>query len=295
MPPSHGSPHHLPFGAPTGAPAGMPLPGGAAAVEVPRFEDRLRGVLDVAGGIALAMVIGLLCMRAGSSVFSGVGWIPVIAWESVWLVAAMLCAPLMPSGIQHDISWRSTIEGLRLDWPELVYSTWVLGLYVAWLGGLYLEPGPIGLSLAVGVAEEFIFRVLLLGWLVTKLPTAHALMVSAVVFGLAHLQELSALGLLSIAPQTAGGVVLGAVYLRTRNPIAPILAHAFWDFPYFMALGAGVRGGSTAGGMPTVLDQLPWIAFTIYGLWLVRDGIPLVGRVAPVGRGIAAHYPRQQR
>jgi len=251
--------------------------------EASRSSTGLRAALEVAGGVAFALLMGLLCMKAGSRLFTGTGWAPVIAWESVWLIAAMLCAPLMPSGIRHDISIRSTLEGLALDWPELIYAAWVLGMYVAYIGALRLDPGPVGLALAVGTAEEFIFRVLLLGWLVTKVPAPTALVVSSVVFGSAHLHEISVLGIVSVLPQTAGGMVLGAVYLRTRNPIGPILAHAFWDFPYFMALGVGVSGGGTGGGVPTVADTAPWIAFAIYGLWLVRDGVPLAGRVDPVG------------
>jgi membrane protease YdiL (CAAX protease family) len=258
----------------------MLLPAGAA-VDAPRADDPLRAILDVAGGIAFALLVGIVCMQLGSAVFQGYGWAPAIAWESVWLVAAMLCAPLMPSGVRHDISWRSTIEGLALDWPELLYATWILGAYVQYLGELRLDAGPIGLALAVGTAEEFVFRVLLLGWLVTKLPAPTALAVSALVFGCAHLHELSLLGLASVVPQTAGGFVLGAIYLRVRNPIPVILAHAYWDFPYFMALGR-VSGGSTDGGMPTIVLLAPWLAFAVYGLWLVRDGIALPGRVVPV-------------
>ncbi len=273
-------PHALP-GA-VYAPPGMLLPA-LDSTEVARTEDPVRNAVEIILGVLFASLMGLLCMRAGSSVFGGVGWAPVIGWESVWLVAAMLCSPLMPSGIRHDISWRSTIEGLGLDWPELLYATWILGIYVQYLGELRLEAGPIAMSLAVGTADELKIRVLLLGWLVTKLPAPHALALSAVVFGVAHLHELSIVGILSIVPQTAGGFVLGAVYLRTRNPLPVILAHAWWDFPYFMALGAGVSGGGTEAGMPTVLDLVPWMAFMVYGLWLVRHGIPLAGRVAPVG------------
>jgi membrane protease YdiL (CAAX protease family) len=109
------------------------------------------------------------------------------------------------------------------------------------------------------------------------------LVISSVAFGAAHLHEISIVGLLSVVPQTAGGFVLGAAYLRSRNPIGPILAHAFWDFPYFMALGIGVSGGSTEAGAPTVLELMPWIAFMIYGLWLVRPEVSMVGRVDPVG------------
>ncbi len=276
----HAHPHALP--GVSHAPAGMLLPSTATA-EAPRSDDRLRNLLDVAGGVCFALFVGLLCMRAGSLVFQGGGWVQAIAWESVFLVAAIVCSPLMPSGIRHDLSPRSLLDGLVLDWPELLYASWILGLYVQYMGELRLDAGPIALALAVGTAEEFIFRVLLLGWLVTKLPAPHALAISAVVFGAAHLHELSVLGLLSIVPQTAGGFVLGAVYLRTRNPIPVILVHAYWDFPYFMALGGGVSGGSTDAGMPTVIDLVPWMAFIVYGLWLVRHGVSLTGRVDPVG------------
>lgn len=258
----------------------MVLPAGSA-VDAPRGDLPLRTVLDVVGGVAFAFFVGLLCMRLGSNVFQGYGWTPAIAWESVWLVAAMLCAPLMPSGIRHDISWRSTLEGLALDWPELIYATWILGMYVQYLGELRIDAGPVGLALAVGTAEEFIFRVLLLGWLVTKLRAPSALAVSAAVFGLAHLHELSLLGVASVIPQTAGGFVLGAIYLRVRNPIPVILAHAYWDFPYFMALGR-ISGGSTESGMPTIAMLAPWLVFAVYGVWLVRDGVALPGRVMPV-------------
>ncbi|MCW2955915.1 MAG: Abortive infection protein [Thermoleophilia bacterium] len=261
----------------------MPLPA-HASMEVPRGLPGWRGLLDVAGGVAFATLIGLICTRAGSLFFTGGGWIPVITWESVWLVAAILCAPLMPSAIDHDISWRSTLEGLKLDWPELVYATWILGIYTAHLGMIRLDAGPIALSLSVGVAEEFIFRVLLLGWLVGRVSAPAALTISSVVFGVAHLNEFSVLGLASVIPQTAGGFVLGAVYLRTRNPIAPILAHAYWDFPYFMVIGMGVTGGSTERGMPTVLDIAPWLAFIVYGLWLVRHGVATAGRADSVVR-----------
>lgn len=285
-------PHALP--GTVHAPAGMPLPA-TTSVDAPRADDPLRNALDIAGGVAFATLIGILCMRAGSYVFTGVGWAPVIGWESVWLVAAMLCSPLMPSGIRHDISWRSTLEGLLLDWPELLYATFVLGIYVSYLGELRLEAGPIALSLAVGTAEEFIFRVLLLGWLVSRMSAPSALALSSVVFGLAHLKELSLLGVLSVVPQTAGGFVLGAVYLRTRNPLAPIIAHAWWDFPYFMAMGAGVSGGSTEAGMPSVMELVPWMGFIVYALWLVRHGVPLAGRVDPVGCRCAACRPDSHR
>lgn len=271
--------HMLASGA--GLNAGLRLPA-FGTVEVPRAQSSIRNLFDVLGGVIFALIVGVISMNVGTLIFAGSGWGVAIGWESVWLVAAIICMPLMPSGIQYDISLRSTLEGLKLDLPELIYATAILGMYVEYLGGFNLSAGPIAMALAVGSAEEFIFRVLLLGWLVTKLPAPQALVVSAVVFGAAHLQEVSILGLMSIVPQTAGGFVLGAVFLRTRNPIPIILAHAYWDWPYFMALGSSVSGGSTDAGMPTLIGTIPWIAFAIYGLWLVRYEVPMVGRLTAI-------------
>lgn len=267
---------------------GTMLPHGV--VDAPRHlghadPRRATTILDIAGGLCFATLVSFICVRVGSSLLAGgAGWGALIGWEAVWVVAAILCAPLLPTGIAHDISWRSTFDGLVLDWPELVYTVWVLGIFTAYLGGLTYSAGAIGMSLAVGTAEELLFRVLILGWLVTRVDAPRALLISAVIFGCVHLNELSLVGFMSVVPQFAGGMVLGAVYLRTRNPIGPILAHAFWDLPYFAAMGGGVSGGSAAGGMPSVASLIPWLFFTVYGLWLVRDGIPLPGRTEPVGR-----------
>lgn len=277
--------HHDPRGhallGTTHAPAGMVLPGGAV-VDAPRRDDGWRAAFDVLGGLSFAVLVSLLSIIFVGQLFRGVGWGPVIAWETVWLVAAIAASPLLPSGIRHDISWRSTLQGLLLDWPELVLATWTLAAFATFIGGLRLDAGPLGMALAVGTAEEFIFRVVILGWLVTRVSAPTALALSSVVFGAAHLHELSVLGLVSVIPQTAGGFVLGAVYLRTRNPLGPILAHAYWDYPFFMAMGAGVAGGGTEGGMMSLGQLATWLVFIVYGLWLVRYGVPLAGRVHPV-------------
>lgn len=257
-------------------------------VDVVRGGHGARLWLDVAGGLSAVILVALLSQKLVGRLFLGDGWGYVIGWESVWFIAALVCAPFMCSGIHHDISWRSTRQGLLLDWPELIYGTYVFGSFAVYMGGMHLSLAPIGMALAVGAAEEFIFRVLILGWLVTRLDVPRALLVSSLLFGAAHLHELSIVGLLSVVPQTAGGLILGAIYLRTRNPLGPILAHAYWDLPYFLLLGAGVSGGGTEGGMPSVLSLLPWIGFGIYGLWLVRDGVPAAGRLTPLSAPVTA-------
>lgn len=260
----------------------------ALPIEQRRPATGTRQLLDVAGGVCAAVLISLVCMRIGSMLFRGAGWPAAIAWESVWLLAALAAAPLLPRGVAHEISWRTTRDGIVLDWPELILATWTLVTMSIYIGGFELRLAPLAMSLAVGVAEEFMFRVLLVGWLVTRVSVPAAVIVGGAVFGLAHLHELSIVGLLSVLPQTAGGVILGAIYLRTRNPLGPILVHAFWDYPFFMALGVSVSGGSPSDGMQSVAQVAPWIGFMVYGLWLVRHGTSAAGRVDPVSYAAAS-------
>lgn len=255
-------------------------------------QSGARAFLDVAGGILFAVLVSLCMIRVTQGLFMGAGWGASIGWESVWILATIACAPLLPSGIIHDVTRSSTIRGLALDWPELVFSLYTL-IEVLRYGINSGVLGPLGLALAVGTAEEFLFRVLILGWLVTRMRPERALLVSAVIFGLAHLQSPSLVGLLSIAPQTSGGVVLGAIYLRTRNPLGPILGHAAWDFPIFLGFGLGVSGGSTEAGMPSVLSLMPWIALTIYGLFLIRHGVGIPGRAPRDRQNIGQLGPAQ--
>jgi membrane protease YdiL (CAAX protease family) len=240
-------------------------------------QPRLRAIADVIGGVVFAFFVSLCMIRVTTGLFEGAGWGAQISWESVWILACLACAPFLPSGVRHVVTLKSLIKGMSFDWPELAYSTYIFaevldyGVRVGFIG-------PLGLALAVGTAEEFLFRVLLLGWLVTRVRTEWALLVSSVVFGCAHLHQISLLGLLSVAPQFSGGMVLGAVYLRSRNPLANILCHASWDFPLFCAYGLGVSGGGTEGGMPSIQSLLPWIALACYGLWLVRPSVDVPGR-----------------
>lgn len=257
-------------------PDGRPL--WHAAIDVPNFVEQPRrtAIVDVVGGVIFAVLISLCMIRVSAGLFVGATWASSIGWESVWICACLVAAPMLPSGIVPNRSLSSLLRGLSLDWPELSYAAYMLIAAIS-MGMPHGITGPFGLALAVGTAEEMLFRVLILGWLVTRVRPEYALMISAMIFGLAHLQEPSIIGLLSILPQTAGGVILGAMYLRSRNVLSCILAHAAWDFPIFLAYGL-VSGGSTEAGMPSVTSLLPWIALAIYGLYLVRDGVELPGR-----------------
>jgi membrane protease YdiL (CAAX protease family) len=263
----------------------MPVIGGSAGGQ--RLHGEVRGLharrphhhvwFDVAGGIAFAFVVGVVMMNVASMLSSWQSWSGGIGWETVWLVVALLCVPLMPSAVNHRITWNTTILGVALDWPEMVIACTILYTNLTTVGLPHGIAGPLGFSIAVGAAEEMIFRVLLLGWLATKIKPESAVLVSAAVFGLVHLQELSLVGAMNCTSQFAGGVVFGAIYLRTANPLGPIIGHAFWDFSIFVGWGL-VSGGSTEYGMPTVAELWFPIVIAVYGMWLIRPSVPCVGR-----------------
>ena len=75
-------------------------------------------------------------------------------------------------------------------------------------------------AVAAPLFEEFLFRGFLLPSLTRYLPTWGAIGVSALVFGVAHLS------LSEIVPLTTLGIILGIVYVRTRNLLAPMLLHS---------------------------------------------------------------------
>jgi membrane protease YdiL (CAAX protease family) len=101
-------------------------------------------------------------------------------------------------------------------------------------GGVF---GYLGLAFAfacfVAVAEEILFRGLLFRILEEGLGSWLALAISAVLFGMVHLENFDDPTLLSVASQTAGGVGLAAAYMLTRKLWLPIGIHLGWDFVIF--------------------------------------------------------------
>lgn len=121
------------------------------------------------------------------------------------------------------------------------------------------------LCLSVGLYEETLFRVLLLGGLLsgrgsTRNGVVTAVLVSSVVFGAAHVALVGELDpltlvqmLLKTAQTTCIALVLGTVYVRTRSFLGVVAIHSLADF-FPMALLAVIGelddslGGYVSGG-----------------------------------------------
>ena len=81
------------------------------------------------------------------------------------------------------------------------------------------------LSLLAGLGEEWLFRGLIQGGTAPHLGTTWGLALGAIIFGLAH-----SLSLTYALAATIMGVILGMMYQWTGGLLAPVVAHALYDF-----------------------------------------------------------------
>jgi uncharacterized protein len=85
-------------------------------------------------------------------------------------------------------------------------------------------------AIAAPLFEEVLFRGFLLPSLTRYFSVWGAIFVSALLFAIAHLS------LSEILPLSALGVVLGVVYTRSRNLLAPMLLHSLWNSGTLLSL-----------------------------------------------------------
>ena len=78
-------------------------------------------------------------------------------------------------------------------------------------------------AIAAPLFEEFLFRGFFLPSLTRYMPVWGAIIVSSLLFAVAHLS------LSEVLPLTTLAIVLAVVYTRTRNLLAPMLLHSLWN------------------------------------------------------------------
>ncbi|BAZ11286.1 abortive infection protein [Calothrix sp. NIES-4071] len=78
-------------------------------------------------------------------------------------------------------------------------------------------------AIAAPLFEEFLFRGFLLPSLTRYMPVWASILVSSFIFAAAHLS------LSEILPLTSLGIILGVVYTRSRNLLAPMMLHSLWN------------------------------------------------------------------
>ena len=85
-------------------------------------------------------------------------------------------------------------------------------------------------AIFAGFAEELLFRGILFRWIEEFAGTWVALIVTAGLFGLVHIENPNATWFSSFAIAVEAGLLLGGAYMLTRSLWAPIGLHAAWNF-----------------------------------------------------------------
>jgi len=100
---------------------------------------------------------------------------------------------------------------------------------------------PLADLLMVGLAEEIVFRGLIFRIAEQSIGTRWAIIVSAVIFGLAHLSN-QGISLVPVAATVAYGVLQAAIYIRTRRLWLCIANHIAWNFCVGQIFSTSVSG-----------------------------------------------------
>ncbi|MDR3086111.1 MAG: CPBP family intramembrane metalloprotease [Christensenellaceae bacterium] len=146
---------------------------------------------------------------------------------------------------------KELLLGMAIGGGAVAFGTLVLALL-----GVYRPLGPgswqgvlVGLAagLGAGVAEELLFRGVLLRLFFEKWGAAWAILVNSLLFGLIHfgndLQIAEVLGVF-----LAAGLLLNAVWFFTKSVWISIGAHFAWNFALGGVFGMPISGIAVEGG-----------------------------------------------
>lgn len=197
---------------------------------------------------------------------------------------------------------RDTAIGLAYG-----FGLFTLIVVVAAALGIYQVEGYAGTSgllgaliadaIFPGVSEEILFRGVIFRWVERFAGTWVGLFVSSALFGAAHLANPAATWTSTIFIAVEAGVLLGGVYMLTRNLWVAIGLHAAWNFTQGGIFGVPVSGLPENGVIdskltgPELLSGGPFgleasiIALTIAtaaGVWFIVRAIRAGHVIRPI-------------
>lgn len=197
---------------------------------------------------------------------------------------------------------RETAIGLSYGvalFTAIVAVAAVLGVYrIDGYGGTGgLLPALIASALFPGVSEEIFFRGIVFRWVERFAGTWAGLVVSSALFGVAHLFNPAATWTSTVFIAVEAGLLLGGVYMLTRNLWLPIGLHAAWNFTQGGIFGVPVSGLDDHGMIdsslhgPVILSGGPFgleasiialVIATAAGLWFVMRAVRAGKVVGPM-------------
>jgi membrane protease YdiL (CAAX protease family) len=124
----------------------------------------------------------------------------------------------------------------------------------------------VGMMCAVAVAEEVLFRGMILRLLQQRLGTWIALAGSAVLFGLIHLLNPGATLWGAVAIAVEAGLMLGAAFVATGSLWLPIGLHLGWNVALAAIFGTVTSGSDVQGALLTAVTHGPvWLTGGAFG------------------------------
>ncbi len=190
--------------------------------------------------------------------------------------------------LRQRVSWRFSFRRWYL----------VLPVIVVLLGDATLKPHftfdwahilwALGLGLAIGVVEEYVFRGLLVNYLATEFRLGAGLTatLSALTFAVVHIANLSDGDLINTVAQVLAACGIGfffaVIYLITKNLWLPIIGHTLIDS--FDQLAFGTL--SNTAGTSLVTSSVYAVFFVLLGVYLLRKN-----RLQPGLRHVTEHQP----
>jgi membrane protease YdiL (CAAX protease family) len=130
------------------------------------------------------------------------------------------------------------------------------------LGGLL---GSLGIAVFAGVVEELLARGTLFRISERHLGSLLALVITAGIFGVQHIDNPSATVASTLSVALGGGLMLCAVYMFTRTLWATIAVHAAWNFGQAI-FGIPVSGNIQTGVVQMELEGPQWLTGGAFGI-----------------------------
>ena len=238
----------------------------------------------------LSMPVGLKTMKSDMDIRVGM---PIFLLYQLFMAAVAIWLMRKLNLLDaDDFAFKNIGKGLALGGVLFLLIAIVSVTNYIGLSEYFIRPEPLFLLTAIlfplstALLEEVVFRGVVLKTLLTKLGDTkrgiiNAFLISAALFAVVHMVHLFWATPFEVAGDLlfaiSGGMFLGAIYLRTKTLIVPILLH------FLMNLSGGVFEAFTGPDYVAAQSTLADVAtlFLVAALPLVITTFVLLRKVEP--------------
>jgi membrane protease YdiL (CAAX protease family) len=164
--------------------------------------------------------------------------------------------------------------GLACQGLAIGLLIWLAVIGIMWLAGGVRPVGPgdasrvasaLAAAMIAAVGEEILFRGVLFRIVEQATGTLAALLVSALLFGLAHLASANATLISCLGIAIEAGILLGLAFALTRNLWFPIGIHFAWNFTQAGIFGIAGSEATSRGLVTLEFSGPDWLTGDAFG------------------------------